>query len=139
MAMYVYWFLLALILVGLEMATGTFYLLIVAIAMATGGAAALLDLVFAAQLSLAALAGIIGIILLLRWKGKHVSDAISQSLDKGQPVKILTWRDDGSARVFYRGTEWDAELQDKDGGQEGVFYIKDIRGSILVLTNRKLV
>ena len=139
MTIYVYWFLLALILVGLEMATGTFYLLIVGIAMAIGGAADLLGLVFAAQLALAALAGITGIILLLRWKSAHVSEATSQSLDIGQPVKVLTWYDDEAARVFYRGAEWDAKLETKESGHEGIFYIKDIRGSVLVLTNRKTV
>ena len=137
MALYIYWFLLALILVGLEMATGTFYLLIVAIAMAIGGSFALLGIAFSAQLALAALAGIAGIVLLRRWRGGHISDATTLSLDTGQPVKVLTWRDDGTARVFYRGTEWDAELDSKDGGHDGVFYIKDIRGSVLVLTNRK--
>jgi len=139
MAIYVYWFLLALILVGLEMATGTFYLLVVAIAMAIGGAAALLGFVFSAQLALAALAGVSGIVLLRRWKGGGSTDATSQSLDTGQPVKILTWSDDGTARVFYRGAEWDAELEVDDCGREGVFYIKDIRGSVLILTNRKTV
>ena len=139
MAIYVYGFLLALILAGLEMAIGTFYLLIVAIAMAIGGAADLLGLVFAAQLALAALAGITGIVVLRRWKGGHISTPMSQSLDTGHPVKILIWHDDGSARVFYRGTEWDAEMAIKDCGQEGTFYIKDIRGSVLVLTNRKPV
>jgi len=139
MVIYVYWFLLALILLGLEMATGTFYLLIVAIAMAIGGAADLLGFVFTAQLTMAALAGITGIILLWRWKGNHGADATSQSLDIGQPVKILTWYDDDTARVFYRGAEWDAALETKDAGHEGVFYIKDIRGSILVLTNQKTV
>ena len=139
MAVYIYWFLLALILIGLEMATGTFYLLIVAIAMAIGGTADLLGLIFPAQLALAALAGITGIILLLRWKSAHVSEITSQSLDIGQPVKILTWYDEQTARVFYRGTEWDAELEAKEDGHEGVFYIKDIRGSVLVLTNQKMV
>lgn len=137
--MYIYWFLLTLILVGMEMATGTFYILIVAIAMAIGGAAALLGLAFAAQLTLAALAGITGIVLLQRWKSGHVSDVTSQSLDIGEPVKILTWHDDGTARVFYRGAEWNAELEAKDDGQEGVFYIKYIRGSVLVLTHQKTV
>jgi membrane protein implicated in regulation of membrane protease activity len=139
MAVYINWFLLALILVGLEMATGTFYLLIVAIAMAIGGTAALLGLVFATQLALAALAGISGIVLLLRWKSRHVLDITSQSLDIGQPVKVLTWYDDGTARVFYRGTEWNAELETKDSGHNGFFYIKDIRGSVLVLTNQKSI
>ena len=44
MAIYVYWFLLALVLLGLELATGTFYLLMLSIAMAVGGVAALFGL-----------------------------------------------------------------------------------------------
>ena len=139
MAVYVHWFLLALVLVGLEMTTGTFYLLIVAIAMATGGVADLLGLVFAAQLALAALAIIAGIIFLRRWKGRHVSDITNQSLDIGQPVKVLAWNKDGTARAFYRGAEWSAELETENSGHDGVFYIRDIRGSVLVLTNRKTI
>jgi membrane protein implicated in regulation of membrane protease activity len=128
---------LALILVALEMATGTFYLLMVAIAMAIGGAFALIGIAFSAQLALAGLAGIAGIVLLARLKGKHSSDAMTFSLDIGQPVEVLAWRENGTARVFYRGTEWDAELEANGSGHEGNFYIKDVRGSVLVLTNRK--
>jgi membrane protein implicated in regulation of membrane protease activity len=139
MAIYVYWFLLALVLLGLEMATGTFYLLMVSIAMAVGGAAALLGCVLPAQLALAALAGVVGIVLLRRWKGGRSGDAASQSLDTGQVVKVLTWHDDDTARVYYRGAEWDAELDANITAHEGNFYIKKIRGSVLVLTNLKAV
>jgi membrane protein implicated in regulation of membrane protease activity len=137
MAIYVNWFLLALVLLGVEMATGTFYLLMVSIALAIGGVASLLGLGMPAQYALAALTGVIGTIVLRRWKGGHTADATSLSLDTGQPVKVLTWRDDGTARVFYRGAEWDAELESKDTGHEGTLYIKAMRGSVLVLTNSK--
>lgn len=137
MTLYVYWFLLALILVGLEIATGTFYLLIVAIAMAIGGISALFDIAFSTQLTLAGFAGVAGIVLLERWKSKHPSDTTNLNLDIGQPVKILIWKEDGTARVFYRGAEWDAELEAKDKRHEGIFYIKEIRGSLLILTNKK--
>jgi membrane protein implicated in regulation of membrane protease activity len=137
MAVYIYWFLIAVFLVGLEMATGTFYLLMVAIAIAIGGIAALLGLMFSAQLALAALAGISGIFLLKVFKAKHNSETTGQSLDTGQPVKILIWHEDGTARVFYRGTEWNAELNAKEVDPNGTFYIKDVRGSVLVLTHQK--
>ena len=139
MANYVEWFLFALILLGVEMATGTFYLLMLAIAMAVGGAAALFGLGMAAQLVLAALAGMVGMIFLRRWKGVRASSAVSQSLDTGQPVRVLTWREDGMVRVFYRGAEWDAKLEAADSGHEEPLYIKEIRGSILILTHRKPV
>jgi membrane protein implicated in regulation of membrane protease activity len=137
MAIYVYWFLLALVLLGLEMASGTFYLLIISIALAIGGLAALFELGLAAQYASAALAGVVGIAILRRWKGGSVTDVTSQNLDTGQPVKVLIWRDNGTARVFYRGAEWDAELDAPKAGHEGTLYIKAIRGSILVLTHHK--
>ena len=137
MAGYIAWFLFALALLGVEMATGTFYLLMLAIAMAVGGTAALLGLGMPAQLVLAALAGVVGMVLLRRWKGGRASGTASESLDTGQPVRVLTWREDGTVRVYYRGAEWDAELEGPASGHEGALYIKEMRGSILVLTHRK--
>ena len=137
MAIYVYWFLLALVLLGLELVTGTFYLLVLSIAMAAGGVAALFGLGVAAQLALGALAGVVGIIVLRRWRGTGASDAASQNLDTGLPVKILTWHDDGTARVYFRGAEWDAELDAAGAGREGTFYIKAMRGSVIILTSHK--
>jgi membrane protein implicated in regulation of membrane protease activity len=139
MAIYIYWFLLALILLGLEMATGTFYLLVVSLAMAIGGGAALLDLGLPVQIVLAALSGVFGTFVLRRWKGGNVGDAASQSFDTGQPVRVLSWKEDGAARVFYRGAEWDAETEGDDIKRDGKFFIKEIRGSILVLTHQKTV
>lgn len=137
MEIYIYWFLLALILVGLEMVTGTFYLLVVAIAMAVGGVAALLGMGMVWQLLLSAVTGIVGTIMLRRWKSTQSSDTSNASLDIGLPVKVIKWNEDGTARVFYRGAEWDAELESADTPHEGTLYIAEVRGSALVLTHRK--
>lgn len=137
MAIYVYWFLLAVALLGVEMVTGTFYLLMISIAMAVGGFAALFGLGFPTQLVLAALAGVAGIVLLRKRKSVLVEDADSQNMDIGHAVKILSWREDGGARVFYRGAEWDAELGSPDAAHEGIFYIKAMRGSMIILTHQK--
>lgn len=137
MEIYIYWFLLALILLGLEMVTGTFYLLVVAIAMAVGGLAALLTAGIAWQLILCAITVIVGTIILRRWKSTQASEAPNASFDIGQPVKVHKWNDNGSARVFYRGAEWDAELESADTPHEGTLYIAAVRGSALVLTHRK--
>lgn len=137
MEIYIYWFLLALILVGLEMVTGTFYLLVVAIAMAVGGVAALLGMGMVWQLVLGAVTGIAGTILLRRWKSSQTGDASNAGFDIGLPVKVIKWNEDGTARVFYRGAEWDAELESADTPHEGTLYIAEVRGSGLVLTHRK--
>jgi len=137
MEIYIYWFLLALVLVGLEMATGTFYLLMVAIAMAVGGLVALLGATMRWQLILSALMVIAGTSALRRWKSGQVEETVSASLDIGQPVRVIKWNDNGSARVFYRGAEWDAEVESADTPREETLYIAAVRGSGLVLTHRK--
>ncbi|MBI5890997.1 MAG: NfeD family protein [Nitrosomonadales bacterium] len=137
MEIYIYWFLLAIILIGLEMVTGTFYLLVVAIAMAVGGVAALLGAGMAWQLVFGAVTGVAGTIVLRRWKSAQPADAPNANFDVGQPVRVIKWNDSGSARVFYRGAEWDAELESADIPREGTLYIAAVRGSGLVLTHRK--
>ena len=137
MEIYIYWFLLALVLVGLEMATGTFYLLVVAIAMAVGGVVALLGAGMAWQLVLSAVTGIAGTIVLRRRKGAQASEAPNASLDIGLPVRVIKWNDNGTVRVFYRGAEWDAEPESADTPHQGTLYIAAVRGSGLVLTHRK--
>jgi membrane protein implicated in regulation of membrane protease activity len=137
MGFHVYWFLLALILLGLEMATGTFYLLVISIAMAAGGTVAFRGGSLIWQLVLCALTVIAGVFILRYWKSGQVTKPASASLDIGQPVQVLKWHESGSARVFYRGAEWDAEPESADIPREAPLYIAAIRGSSLVLTNRK--
>ncbi|MDD4928290.1 MAG: NfeD family protein [Gallionella sp.] len=137
MAIYSYWFLLALVLLGLEMATGTFYLLLVSVAMTVAGLAALLSAGIELQLVLCALTIISGTLILRRWKkarGRHESFA---SMDVGQPVQVLAWHDDGTARVSYRGAAWDAVPEHSEMPRNGTFYIKEIRGATLVISHQK--
>ena len=114
METYVYWILLALVLVGLEIVTGTFYLLVIGIALAVGGAAAALGMALVWQFVFSAVTGVAGTVMLRRWKSSQASQSPEVGLDIGLPVKVIKWNDDGSARVLYRGAEWDAELESTD-------------------------
>ncbi|MDP1940839.1 MAG: NfeD family protein, partial [Gallionella sp.] len=107
------------------------------IAMAVGGLAALLDAGVAWQLTLCALATVVGTMVLRLWKNAHLNKVADASLDVGQPVQVETWHENGTARVLYRGAAWDAEPESADMPREGMFYIKEMRGSSLVLTHRK--
>ena len=134
---YVYWFLLSLVMIIMEMATGTFYLLMLGIATAIGGLASLLQASFALQLMLSALTVIAGTVILRRLRFRTANRLSTSSLDDGQMVKVLSWHDDGTARVFYRGTEWDAEPEDSTTPHEATLYIKTMHGSTLILTQHK--
>jgi membrane protein implicated in regulation of membrane protease activity len=134
---YAYWFLLALVLLALEMATGTFYMLVIGVALAIGGLAALAGLSLTLQLTFSAVAGIIGTVILHRRKSVSPDAAQSQNPNIGEQVKVLTWHEGGKIRVHYRGTEWDAELASSDVPHDQNLYIKAMRGSTLMLSHQK--
>ncbi len=130
-----YWFLLALTLLAMEMAIGTFYMLVLAVAMAVAGVAAYFSAPIVWQLALAALTAITGTLLLRRYKKAPLF--VDTSLDVGQTVQVLHWLDNGMARVSYRGAEWDGEPETADMPQSDTLYIKEMRGSTLILTCKK--
>lgn len=129
-----YWFLLALLLLALEMATGTFYMLVLSVAMAAGGIAAWLSAGLIWQLVLCAGVSVTGTLILRACRSGSAQDL---SPDIGQPVEVLRWLDNGMARVAYRGAEWDAEPESAEIPRSGTFYIKEMRGSSLILTHHK--
>ena len=55
------------------------------------------------------------------------------ALDVGQEVQVLAWNDNGTARVNYRGTQWDAEVASPADKRAQTMYIVDTRGSTLVI------
>lgn len=139
MPSYAYWFLLALGLLAMEMLTGTFYMLILSVAVGTGGLAALLGWDMSVQITCSVITGMIGVMIVRKMKGASTAKSEDQNLDVGQTVRLITWNNDGTARVHFRGAEWDAELEDFKLGmvQPAVLYIKSVHGSRLVLTSHK--
>lgn len=133
-----FWLIVGIALFGIELITGTFYMLILGTAFlfaALGGWIGLNDY---SQLMLAAGIGAGGVLVLYKHRQAELKRQLpeSQSLDIGQTVRVLQWLDDTHARVAYRGTEWDAELL---GGhpQAAVLYICDTRGSTLLLSEQR--
>jgi membrane protein implicated in regulation of membrane protease activity len=137
MAAYIIWFLLGLITLAAEMATGTFYLLVISIALGAGGVIALFGLSLPIQITVCAIVGVIGTIVLRRSKITQPESVENQNLDIGQPVQVLHVRDDGTLRVVYRGAEWDAALLAADTPRDQPLFIHAIRGSTLILSHHK--
>lgn len=135
MADYWIWWVLAAVLVGAELMTGTFYLLAVAVAFAVGGLAAILNVSLPLQLVTAGVVAVVGTMVAHRWRLKRVVPQ-QPPFDVGQPVKVLDWRDD-RARVFYRGTQWDAELATPGVARAETMYIVGTKGSILLIADRR--
>ena len=134
MALYYLWWIAAAILVGVEMMTGTFYLLIVAVACVAGGLVAYSGFDASWQWGVAAVIEVIGTAAVVLWKKKYATKPrLSNNLDVGQRVSVLEWRDDDTARVTYRGTQWDAVLDSPATPKREHMVIMGMRGAQLVL------
>ena len=134
MALYYLWWIAAAILVGVEMMTGTFYLLIVAFACVAGGLVAYTGFDASWQWGVAAVIEVIGTAAVVLWKKKYATQPrLSNNLDVGQQVSVLEWRDNDTARVSYRGTQWDAVLDSPATPKREHMVIMGMRGAQLVL------
>jgi membrane protein implicated in regulation of membrane protease activity len=133
MATYWVWWAVAAVIVGSELLIGTFYLLAVGVAFALGGVAALLGMSIPVQLIVAGFLAVVLTIIAHRWHQAHPVTPQLPSFDIGQSVQVDAWRDDGTARVNYRGTQWDAELADPRSAKEHTMVIVGTRGSTLML------
>jgi membrane protein implicated in regulation of membrane protease activity len=132
------WFIAGLAMLIAELFTGTFYMLVIAAALAGGGLTAWLGGGFALQFVVAAVIGFIGAMILrktrfgLATRGDTASDA-SVNMDIGNRLTVDSWDTSGKARVMYRGAMWDVTLEHGAHRTPGSFVIKEVRGSTLVV------
>ena len=127
------WWILGVVLVGAELVTGTFYLLALGIAFIVGGVAAWLGASTPVQLLVAGILALAGSFVAHRWRLRHGTPLPQPSLDVGQQVHVHVWHPDGTARVGYRGTQWDAELADRGASRDRTMVIVATRGSTLLI------
>ncbi len=141
MAAYYVWFAAATLLVIAELASGTFYLLMVALGLAAGGLGALAGLSPAGQTLLAAAVAVVGIAVLRRSRfgrvrrGNAAADP-DVNLDIGQELEVPAWDAYGRARVPYRGADWSVELAPGGTPEPGRFRIVEVRGTTLIVSPR---
>ena len=133
-----FWWLAAGLLVLLEMVTGTFYLLMLALGAVAGALAAHLGLGLSAQMVAAALLGGGAVALWYNHRRLQPREPDVQSnpdalLDIGGTVQVESWNPDGSARVQYRGAGWMARYTGEGTPQPGPHTIERIDGSTLLL------
>jgi membrane protein implicated in regulation of membrane protease activity len=133
------WWLLAGAAVALELVTGTFYLLMLAVGMVAGALAAYLGAPVMAQIVVAAVIGG-GAVVAWNWKRrKNPKPAQVQAnrdvqMDIGETVHVQQWNADATASVKYRGAQWSVMLADNDAApQPGLFKIKELHGNRLIV------
>ena len=141
MELWLMWIVAGFVLVIAELATGTFYLLVVGVGAFAGALVAWAggnEIVQALAASIVALAGAF---FVHSW---HMRNRAAQPkgdnlLDRGQAVVLEGWVDENAriARVKYRGAWWDARLnRPEDHPSPGsTLYIEAQEGNTLVVAS----
>ena len=128
----------AAVLVAGELATGTFYVLMLAIGCVFGALASYTQVGFLEQVVIAML--VVGGAV-LAWHRKRMSEPARLppqanrdiNLDIGEQVPVDGWNADGTARVTYRGSSWNARYIGDGPAAPGLHVIVEMRHNELAL------
>jgi membrane protein implicated in regulation of membrane protease activity len=132
------WWIAAGTAVAVELATGTFYLLMVALGLASAAAAAHLGLAGSTQVTVAALVGS-GATALWHWKRMHAPTSLPArenrdvNFDVGETVHVNAWSAERTTQVAYRGSSWTAHLQPGCAAAPGAHEVVAVEGNWLVV------
>ena len=132
------WWLLAGTAVAIELATGTFYLLMIGMGMAAAAVAAHLGLPLTGQILMAAFSGG-GAVAFWHWQNSKRPQSTPLNanpdvhIDIGEAVQVDQWNADGTASVKYRGANWTAIQATSSPPTTGQFRIKEMLGNRLVI------
>ena len=127
------WAIAGLVLVITELVTGTFYLLMLAVAAFGAAAAAYFGQTFPVQSVVAALVAAAGCYGVHLFHAKSSKQKMPQ-IDTGMPASFENWTDAGVrlARVRYRGASWDARVEGSEALEPGaVLYVVATEGNTL--------
>jgi membrane protein implicated in regulation of membrane protease activity len=130
------WWIVAGVLVAVELVTGSFYLLMLAIGAAAGALAAHAGLGVSPQLVTFALVGGGAVVAWhlkrSRLPGTEPAERNRDvNLDIGQAVQVPAWNADGTARVTYRGAAWLVRITAGAAALPGPHVIVAVQGSEL--------
>ncbi|WP_144146502.1 NfeD family protein [Paraburkholderia sp. BCC1884] len=132
-----FWWIGAGVLVVLELMSGTFYLLMIALGFAAAAIAHIAGAPVYLQFVVAALVAMAAVLLLrrsrfgrrLRKDAAHNPDV---NLDIGQTLTVDAWQA-RRARADYRGAAWDIELAPGEPEDAHLYEITALHGSCLVV------
>ena len=136
------WWIAAGVAVAAELATGTFYLLMIAAGLGAAALAAYFGTTPSIQILVAAVVGG-GATALWHWRrvsraGPALPTAQDRdiNLDIGERVHVPAWASDETAQVSYRGSTWAARLQPGAAALPGEYVVAAVEGNWLVLAPR---
>jgi membrane protein implicated in regulation of membrane protease activity len=138
MAQTTWWWLAAGIAVAVELGTGSFYLLMVAVGLAAGAVAGHVGAPLTGQLVVAAVVGggAVAALHLLRRNNQQPTVAHANpdvNPDIGETVHVDQWSADGTASAQYRGARWTVNAASGTPREAGTYRIREVVGNRLVV------
>lgn len=135
------WLCIGGVLVALELATATFYLLMLALGTIAGALVAAFDGSLFWQTLSASLAAALAIAGLrrsrfVRGKALQAAQDPNVNLDIGQTLHVAVWDENRHARAPYRGALWDIDLAGSAHSADGLYVIQEVRGNRLLVAPR---
>jgi len=132
------WWLMAGVTVAVELMTGTFYLLMLALGLAAAAIAAHLGVPTALQIVTAAVVGGGAVVAWHTVRRKRPGDPSARAdrsvnLDVGETVQIDGWNPDGTATVKYRGATWTAIHRPGVTPSTGMHRVAELVGNRLLV------
>ncbi len=132
---YSLWLIAAAALTGLEMLTGTFYVLLMAIAALAGCLAALTGFTGEQQLLIFGAFGLVEAIGFTLYRRRHPAKQTENFLDVGNLVVFKNIAPDGAWVVRYRGSDWQARPAREETSKDAPLVITKAAGNILIVDN----
>ena len=132
------WWIITGLLVAAELATGTFYLLMLSIGAAAGALAAHAGLGLTGQVATGAIVGGVAVVAAYLVRRRRPGDPSARAersvnLDVGETVQIDGWSPDGTAQIRYRGAQWTALHRPGTLPHPGPHRVAELVGSRLLV------
>ena len=132
------WWVAAGVLVAAELLSGSFYLLMLALGAVAGALCAHAGLSLNLQIASAAVLGGAAVAGCYAWRrsrpaGPTANENPDVLLDVGSRVQVARWQADGTARVNYRGADWDVRYIGPPPATAGAHVIRSVQGNQLLL------
>lgn len=133
-----WWWVLTGITIVAELLTGGIYLLMIALGLACGAIAAHLGITPAGQISVAAVVGVLAVLLCRRLRGRRAPELPPSAnpdlnLDIGETLHVPEWNSDGTARIPYRGSQWTVVLRAGSMPAAGLYRVIEVQGNRLIV------
>ena len=133
------WAVIGLVLVIVELLTGTFYLLMLGVAAFGAAGAAWLGYDFAVQSIVGSVVAAVGCYGVHVYRKRNRAEQMPP-IDSGMPASFESWVDIGArlARVRYRGASWDARVEGGEALEPGAtVYVLAADGNTLKVAKRR--